>query len=254
MDRTLLKTNAKQQLGGSIFAENWLLGLVSFLIFSTMLGMASSVLLGIFGLFGSGSFIKTMMELSNSVMTDPESLPPDYMIGLMNKTILPLYGGALCAGLIANVLITGPFTYGLCKTFYDLVMGGERVKLDTVFSGFRKYGETVLLGFMVSLFTALWSLLFIVPGIVKAFAYSMSYYVKAEHPEYTWRQCMDQSQSLMRGYKGRYFVLQLSFIGWYIVGSLAFGIGVLWVYPYHECTNANFYAWLTAQKRTEIFE
>jgi uncharacterized membrane protein len=65
---------------------------------------------------------------------------------------------------------------------------------------------------------------------------------------------MEESQTLMRGHKGAYFVLQLSFIGWYIVSMFTFGIGLLWVIPYQDGTNANFYAGLTAKKSaTEAF-
>jgi uncharacterized membrane protein len=253
MNRALLKSNARQQLGGGIFKENWLNGLVAMLIFSAILSAASSVFSGIVALIGlgSGSFFQTVMDMAdfgNYAMNDPE-LSAEMIAASLMKNILPVYAGMLCSGLLVSILLTGPFTYGLGKTFLDLVMGGEKVKIESVFSGFRKYGENVLLGFMMGLFTALWSLLFIIPGIVKAFAYSMSFYVKVEHPDYGWRECMKESERLMKGYKFSYFVLQLSFIGWYIVGMLTFGIGMLWVLPYQECTNANFYAWLSAQKR-----
>ena len=99
----------------------------------------------------------------------------------------------------------------------------------------------MLLGLMASLFVFLWSMLFIIPGIIKAFSYSMAPYIRADHPEYTWRQCLDESIRITNGHKMRIFLLELSFIGWYIVGALALGIGTLWVEPYMQASLASYY-------------
>ena len=94
---------------------------------------------------------------------------------------------------------------------------------------------------MIEVFTFLWSLLFVIPGIIKAFSYSMAYYVKIDHPEYDWNACIKESMRIMDGHKMELFVLMLSFIGWTIVGLCACGIGLLWVEPYIETAYANFY-------------
>ncbi|MBO6019888.1 MAG: DUF975 family protein [Clostridia bacterium] len=103
----------------------------------------------------------------------------------------------------------------------------------------------MLLGLLQYIFIFLWSLLFIIPGIVKMYSYSMSYYLAINHPDWDWKQCIDESRRIMDGNKWKLFVLDLSFIGWYIVGMLACGIGVLWVYPYNEAARAEFYQELT---------
>lgn len=100
----------------------------------------------------------------------------------------------------------------------------------------------------MSIFIALWSLLLVVPGIIKALGWSMAYYIKVEHPEYTWKQCLDASTALTNGHKGDLFVLHLSFIGWYFVGSLCLGVGTLWVMPYHQATLTQCYHWLKSQQ------
>ena len=84
-------------------------------------------------------------------------------------------------------------------------------------------------------------MLFVVPGIVKHYAYSMSFYIAADHPEYTWNQCMDASKRMTAGHKGELFVLDLSFIGWFFVGALCLGVGSLWVTPYYNASWANYY-------------
>ena len=84
----------------------------------------------------------------------------------------------------------------------------------------------------------------IIPGIVKAYAYSMAYYIKLDHPDYGWNACITASRQLMDGHKWEKFVLDLSFLGWIIVGSLCLGVGTLWVTPYMEAANAQFYEYV----------
>ena len=118
----------------------------------------------------------------------------------------------------------------------------QPMDLGDMFKGFSSdFGQNLLIGLMTAIFTALWSLLLIVPGIVKAYSYSMVYYIKADHPEYDWRQCIAESQAMMNGHKMDLFILDLSFIGWMIVGSLCLGVGTLWVSAYMEAARAHFY-------------
>ena len=105
---------------------------------------------------------------------------------------------------------------------------------------------------MQSIFIALWSLLLVVPGIVKAYSYSMSYYIQQEDKSKDWKACLDESRQMMDGYKGRLFCLDLSFIGWYIVGALCFGVGTLFVAPYHRMARANFFMALSAERETVV--
>lgn len=148
-------------------------------------------------------------------------------------TIVPALGATL---------ILGAVEYGSARLFLGQARSGAPMELGELFSGFSSdFGELFLLGFLTSLFTALWALLFVIPGIVKAYSWSLIYYIKLDHPEYGWRECMKESAAMMRGYKMKLFLLDLSFIGWYIVGSLCLGVGTLWVVPYHTTTHAQFY-------------
>ena len=236
MNRSVLKTNAKQQLGGSIFSEKWLLALVCSLIVSAVVSAVSGIGSAVGGGFG---FANMFQMVQNNEFSE------EMVFSMYPK----MFAGTGISSIIV-ILISGPLSYGLAKIFLGLVYGEDRIDIGRLFDGFRDdFGGTVLLSLMIGIFTFLWMLLFIIPGIVKGLAYSMAYYVKVEHPDYNWRACLNESQTLMRGHKGEYFVLQLSFIGWYIVGMLTFGLGLLWVSPYVECANANFYAWLTAQNR-----
>ena len=79
---------------------------------------------------------------------------------------------------------------------------------------------------------------------MKAYSYSMAYYIKLDHPDYGWNACISASRQLMNGHKWEKFVLDLSFLGWIIVGALCLGVGTLWVTPYMEAANAQFYEYV----------
>jgi uncharacterized membrane protein len=107
----------------------------------------------------------------------------------------------------------------------------EELKNSDLFSGFKKYGRAFLLDLLQSIFVFLWSLLLIIPGIIKAFAYSMSVFVANENPELTLRECLKKSEKMMVGHKWEYFCLMLSYIGWILLSGLTLGILFIWVLP-----------------------
>ena len=94
---------------------------------------------------------------------------------------------------------------------------------------------------MLFLTIGLWSLLFVIPGILKAYSYALVYYIKNDHPEYSWRECFIASNALMKGNRWKLFCLQFSFIGWTILGMLCLGLGGLWITPYRQTATAIFY-------------
>ena len=89
-------------------------------------------------------------------------------------------------------------------------------------------------------YLTLWTLL-IIPGIIKSFSYSMTYFILNDHPEYTANQAITESRHMMNGHKMDYFLLCLSFLGWFILSILTVGIGFLWLAPYFYATSAAFY-------------
>lgn len=166
-----------------------------------------------------------------------------WMMALLLLFLQGLLAGAAGSILpgIGAIIVTGPLLFGVSFAFLKNARGGE-LDIADMFSGFSKdFGGSFLLGLMISIFTALWSLLFIIPGIIKTYSYSMAFYIKNDHPEYDWNQCIKESMKIMNGHKWELFVLDLSFIGWYFVGALCLGIGTLWVAPYHFATRTQFY-------------
>ena len=161
------------------------------------------------------------------------------LIGLLESaatTILPVIGA---------LIVIGPLEYGQAYIFLKQARDRQPVQLGDMFRGFQDdFGGTFLIGFLSQLFVALWSLLFLIPGIVKSYAYSMAYYVKLDHPDYGWKACIDESRRLMNGHKWEKFVLDLSFLGWILVGALCLGVGTLWVTPYMAATEVHFYEYV----------
>ena len=139
-----------------------------------------------------------------------------------------------------SLLVTGPM--GVAFAMISLrVIRGDYFELKNLFDGFYNFINTFLLGLVNSILIALWTLLFIVPGIIKSLSYSMSYYVMAENPTMSGEQARLESIRMMEGNKMRLFCLHLSFIGWYILSVLTFGILLFWVVPYVQAATAAFY-------------
>ncbi|MDX9887890.1 MAG: DUF975 family protein [Anaerovoracaceae bacterium] len=132
-----------------------------------------------------------------------------------------LFGGTLGENmsLLYTLLVTGPFTYGLA-VFFLATFRRQESEVQQVFEGFEKFAKTLGLFFYILLFVILWSLLFIIPGIIASFRYSQAFLIMVDHPEYTISQCVDESKMRMQGNKGKYFILGLSFIGWSLLCSI----------------------------------
>ena len=117
----------------------------------------------------------------------------------------------------------------------------KNAAFETLFEYFSYWKTTTIARLLRALYVFLWSLLFIIPGIVAGFSYAMTDYILAEDPELTADEAISQSKSIMMGNKWRFFCLQFSFIGWDILATLAFGIGHLWLTPYKQAAYAAFY-------------
>jgi len=114
-------------------------------------------------------------------------------------------------------------------------------EIRDLFSQFDYFGNAFCLRFLQGLFTFLWTLLLIIPGIIKGYAYAMAPFIMAENPEMRPREALRASCEMMDGHKAELFFLELSFIGWGILSVLTLGIGSLWLNPYIQAAHAAFY-------------
>ena len=152
--------------------------------------------------------------------------------------------GILYTIFIGNVIVVG-------KNGYFIKNHDENPGLGEIFSGFKgNYLNVVKIMFLMDLKTLLWLLLFIIPGFVKAYEYSMIPYLLAENPNLSADEAFSLSKQMTTGQKMDLFVLDLSFIGWIILGLICCGIGILFVLPYPEATRAEVY--LNLKESVEI--
>lgn len=152
--------------------------------------------------------------------------------------LLDFVGGLI---IIGALLIAGTLNYGLIHYFSKTEKNKDGAFVD-IFQGFKDdFVGTFALSIIETIFTFLWSLLLIIPGIIKGYSYSMSMYLKHEKPTRDWYDCHKTSMKMMKGKKWKLFVLDLSFLGWYILGFLCLGVGVFFVMPYHLSARYNFF-------------
>ena len=163
-----------------------------------------------------------------------------FAISLLSGLISGALGAIPVAGAIASMFVSAAFSLAMVDIYMGITEGGKP-ELTDLFSQFRNILPAFCTTFLVGLFTFLWSLLLIVPGIIKGCAYSQAMYILNEDPSMGPMEAIRRSRELMNGHKMEYFILGLSFIGWALLGVLTFGILYIWLIPYMNTTYANYY-------------
>ena len=164
-----------------------------------------------------------------------------FVISLIYVAIIMLASYIPIVGSVAITFFLSPaFSLALVMIYLN-VADGKEVQIGDIFNGFYKFWGAFKVTFLVGLFAMLWSLLFIVPGIIKAYSYSQALYIWSENPEMGALEAINKSKEIMEGHKMDLFVLELSFIGWMLLGAVTFGLAYIYVYPYMMTTFANFY-------------
>jgi uncharacterized membrane protein len=146
---------------------------------------------------------------------------------------------ALPTGIL-TLLISGPLVVGIAL-FSLSISRNQDASIGQLFLGFNKYGICLAAYLLVALFTILWMLLLIIPGIIAAISYSMTFYIIADEDSIGAMEAIDKSKKMMDGYKWKYFCLLLRFFGWALLCILTLGIGFLWLVPYIQVSLAKFY-------------
>ena len=143
-------------------------------------------------------------------------------------------------GSVAMFLLAGPLMVGLTHYFLHVADRNDP-QFNDLFGQFKNFGNTCALYLLTTIFTFLWTLLFIIPGIIAGISYAMAPYIVAEHPEIRAADAIRMSKDMMKGHKGEYFILQLSFIGWFLLSILTLGIGFIFLSPYLSAAEAEFF-------------
>ena len=167
---------------------------------------------------------------------------------------------ALIYSIVAGGLSAIPFIGGLCSLFIGLpvaygiaivmfgVFKGKDVDFGVLFEGFQDYSRIFVTKLLQGIYTALWSLLLVVPGVIKYYSYAMTDYILKEEPEMKNNAAIEKSMAMMENNKMKLFLLDLSFIGWALLAIVTFGIGFLFLQPYVAISRAAFYEDLKAQQ------
>ena len=211
-----IRANAREALKG-----NWFIAIVASFIAGTFGALSSG-----FSSAGAGE-VEEFSKLSE--LTTEEIL-----------VTVAVFGGITLLGLIISIAISAFITIGYAQFNLDLVDGYDP-KISTIFSKGKQIRTTIAANILVFLRVFFGLILFIVPGVIAAFKYSMVNYIIAENPGITAREALERSKDIMDGNKFRLFRFYLTFIGWELLVALTFGIASIWVTPYMNASFAAFY-------------
>lgn len=184
-----------------------------------------------------------------------EQLKGNIGILFVCSLVISLVSSIAAPVFMAGFLIAPSFVLSIAKIYIALTQN-IRPTINDIWKGFYSFGKALWLTIITGFFTFAWSLLFIIPGIVKGFAYSMAPYILADNPNMTAREALNESKRITNGHKAELFVLSWSFIGWFLLIPLTLGLIMIWLVPYTQATTANYYIAMKSDKfsRTQATE
>lgn len=168
---------------------------------------------------------------------------PEWVIVLLSAVVT--INGALN---LPRIIIGGVVEIGYAQLLLKQYNRAE-FEVKDLFSQFDRFGQGFLQHFLRGLYTFLWMLLFIIPGIVKSYSYAMTPFILAENPNMSAQEAITASKELMDGHKYELFCLDFSFIGWCLLNIFTLGFGSLFLNPYMNAAHAAFYKTITANRR-----
>lgn len=222
LDNKAIKSNARD------FIRGWLWMFWSVLLVVGIIeSLANSLPQWIFG--------DRLSNLSDIIAGNPDNIPKE-----ISSSVFGWY-------YVLNVLITIvliPLNIGVAQNVLAWSRGEDVNKWKVLFGGFNSakiFFKQVGVVVLNTILCALWAILLVVPGIIKGLAYSMYPYVLRDEPDLSVWQTLKKSEAIMKGYKGKLFLMYLSFVGWFILGAFTFGILYIWLTPYIMTSTVKFY-------------
>lgn len=222
LDNKVIKSNARDFIRGRL----WMFWSV-LLVVGIIESLANSLPQWIFG--------DRLSNLSDIIAGNPDNIPKE-----ISSNVFGWY-------YVLNVLITIvliPLNIGVAQNVLAWSRGEDVNKWKVLFGGFNSaklFFKQVGVVVLNTILCALWAILLIVPGIIKGLAYSMYPYVLRDEPDLSVWQTLKKSEAIMKGYKGKLFLMYLSFVGWFILGAFTFGILYIWLTPYVMTSTVKFY-------------
>lgn len=149
---------------------------------------------------------------------------------------------------VAPALLLLPMAWGFSIVFLRNGRGAEDpFNISHLFDGYSDFARVFLTMLLTAIYTLLWCLLLIVPGIIKGLSYAMTPYILADNPELMNNSAIERSMAMMEGHKMDLFLMQLVFLGWGLLCILTLGIGFFWLAPYMQASYAKFYEEVKAE-------
>lgn len=222
LDNKVIKSNARDFIRGRL----WMFWSV-LLVVGIIESLANSLPQWIFG--------DRLSNLSDIIAGNPDNIPKE-----ISSSVFGWY-------YVLNVLITIvliPLNIGVAQNVLAWSRGEDVNKWKVLFGGFnsaKMFFKQVGVVVLNTILCALWAILLVVPGIIKGLAYSMYPYVLRDEPDLSVWQTLKKSEAIMKGYKGKLFLMYLSFVGWFILGAFTFGILYIWLTPYVMTSTVKFY-------------
>lgn len=222
LDNKVIKSNARDFIRGRL----WMFWSV-LLVVGIIESLANSLPQWIFD--------DRLSNLSDIIAGNPDNIPKE-----ISSSVFGWY--YVLNVLISIVLI--PLNIGVAQNVLAWSRGEDVNKWKVLFGGFNSakiFFKQVGVVVLNTILCALWAILLVVPGIIKGLAYSMYPYVLRDEPDLSVWQTLKKSEAIMKGYKGKLFLMYLSFVGWFILGAFTFGILYIWLTPYVMTSTVKFY-------------
>lgn len=157
-----------------------------------------------------------------------------YQVLMIAIQSIPKGGGLL------YLIIAGPMALGI--VIFSLALSrNQNPKIEQIFEGFKRFGQALIVSILMMVFIFLWALLLIIPGIIAALSYSMTYFIMVDDISISASDAIKKSKKMMYGNKWKLFCLHFRFFGWALLCILSLGIGFLWLTPYIQVSIAKFY-------------
>lgn len=222
LDNKVIKSNARDFIRGRL----WMFWSV-LLVVGIIESLANSLPQWIFG--------DRLSNISDIITGNPDNIP---------KEISPSVFGWYYALNVLITIVLIPLNIGVAQNVLAWSRGEDVNKWKVLFGGFNSakiFFKQVGVVVLNTILCALWAILLVVPGIIKGLAYSMYPYVLRDEPDLSVWQTLKKSEAIMKGYKGKLFLMYLSFVGWFILGAFTFGILYIWLTPYIMTSTVKFY-------------
>ena len=188
------------------------------------------------GNWTSGVVVVLLLCVAATLCSIPASL-----IGLSGSEVSSSISEIL--NLLVAIFIFYPLAMSMVIMFLSFVKSGEKLSAKGLTLGFKSplYSKSIVLYLLIAIYTFLWSLLLIVPGIIKSLSYALAPYILAENPELKANEAIEKSMAMMNGHKMQLFLMWLGYVGFALLSIFAFCIPLLWLYPYYQVVMIKFY-------------